>query len=125
MFKIRKLEDTVGSFRKSITFLSFLVGPSKSMTIIVSDHLRSCNAKGNDYPLGLPFSFMEGCIRYNCECHIDGSWECPADKADDTCEFDWNKEPTPNRHRTTDVNTRSECFSDKQKKLYRFFQYLL
>ena len=75
------------------------------MTIIVSDNVRSCVARGNEYPLGRQFSFMDGCIRYNCECHSDGSWECPADRAEDTCR---DRQPTTDRDPTRTETTRSE-----------------
>lgn len=70
------------------------------MTIIVSDDVRSCVINGSEYPLGLPFSFMDKCIKYNCECHSDGSLECPADKAEDTCEYDRDRQPIPDRDYT-------------------------
>ena len=61
------------------------------MVIIVSDNVRACVAKGNEYPLGRSFSFLDGCIKYNCDCHSDGSWECPAARAENNCE----DEPEP------------------------------
>ena len=82
------------------------------MTIIVSDNVRSCVAKGVEYTLGRPFSFMDGCIRYNCECHDDGSWECPAERAEDTCQHGRDRQPTVDRNRTTTETTRSKCFKD-------------
>lgn len=59
--------------------------PSKSMSIVISDDVRACSANGVDHPLGLPFSFMDGCFIFNCDCHSDGSWECPEDRAVDRC----------------------------------------
>ena len=67
------------------------------MIIIIGDNIRSCVAKGNEYSLGRPFSFMEGCVQYNCDCHTDGSWECPADRAKDTCYDGHDKQPTTDR----------------------------
>ena len=55
------------------------------MTIIVRDNVRYCVARGTEYPLGRPFVFTDGCFKYNCECHSDGSWECPGHKAEYTC----------------------------------------
>lgn len=44
-----------------------------------------CTAKGKQYPLGTPFSFMDGCYEYNCDCQQDGSWDCPAERARNRC----------------------------------------
>ena len=55
------------------------------MMIVISDDVRACTANGVDYPLGQPFSFMDGCFIFNCDCHSDGSWECPEDRAVDRC----------------------------------------
>lgn len=63
-------------------------GPSKKMTIIISDNMISCVANGNEYPLGHPFSFVYRCIKYNCKCYSDGSWECPSDRAEYKCEYE-------------------------------------
>ena len=84
------------------------------MTIIVSDNVRSCVARGVEYPLGRSFSFMDGCIRYNCECHSDGSWECPADRAEDTCQHGRDRQPTVDRDHTRTETTKSECLRDKK-----------
>ena len=88
----------------------FLSGPSKKMTIIVSDNARACVARGIEYTLGRPFSFMDGCFRYNCQCHSDGSWECPADRAEDVCQHGRDREETSrgNRIRVQTPTQRSE-----------------
>ena len=62
-----------------------VLGPGKKMTIVMSDNLRACVARGNEYPLGHPFTFTEGCFEYRCQCHVDGSWECSSDEAEDIC----------------------------------------
>ena len=80
------------------------------MTIIVSDNVRACVARGNEYTLGLPFSFMDGCIRYNCECHSDGSWECPGERAEDTCQQNRDRQVTPGRDPVRTETTRSKYF---------------
>lgn len=67
------------------------------MIIIVSDNSRSCVVRENEYRLGRPFSFREGCIKYNCECNSDGSWECPAERAEDTCLDEYDRRPTTDR----------------------------
>ena len=83
------------------------------MTIIVSDNVRACVARGNEYTLGRPFSFTDGCIRYNCDCHSDGSWECPADRADDICQHGRDRQPTIDRNRTRTQTPRSEYYLDE------------
>ena len=84
------------------------------MTIIVSDNVRSCVARGVEYTLGRPFSFMDGCIRYNCECHDDGSWECPADRAEDTCQHGRDRQqPTTDHDPTGREPTKSEWQLDQ------------
>lgn len=75
-------------------------GPSKKVVVIVGDNIRYCEAKGREYTLGQSFSFMDQCLKYKCECHSDGSWECLADRADNTCEGDRDRQPTPDRSRT-------------------------
>ena len=84
------------------------------MTIIVSDNVRACVARGNEFPLGRPFTLMDGCIKYNCDCHSDGSWECPADRAEDTCQPDRSRQPTTDGDHT---RTRSECICDEKNIL--------
>lgn len=58
---------------------------SRSMYITVGDGVEMCTAKGKQYPLGTPFSFMDGCYEYNCDCQQDGSWDCPAERARNRC----------------------------------------
>ena len=91
-----------------------MTGPSKKMTIIVNDNVRSCSARGKEYPLGRSFSFMDGCYRYNCECHSDGSWECPGDRAENTCTPDEDRDLTPDYDRTSVhvPSNRSEFYDD-------------
>ena len=81
----------------SYNIIPFIPGPSKKMVIIISDNVRSCVVRGNDYDLGRPFSFMNGCIKYNCDCHSDGSWVCPADRAEDTCQHGRERPTTTDR----------------------------
>ena len=59
---------------------------SQKMVVIVSDNVRECQVRGQKYRLGQPFSFNEGCFKYNCDCKRDGSWECPAARAEYTCQ---------------------------------------
>ena len=56
------------------------------MYVIVGDGIEMCTAKGNQYPLGKAFSFMDGCYEYHCDCMLNGSWECPAERARNRCE---------------------------------------
>ena len=37
---------------------------------------------GNDY-----FTYVNGCIEYNCICNCDGSWDCPGERAKDLCKL--------------------------------------
>ena len=90
------------------------------MTVIVSDNVRSCVARGVEYNLGRPFSFMDGCIRYNCECHDDGSWECPADRAEDICQHGRDRQPTVDYNHTRTETTRSESLIRKKNLCYHF-----
>lgn len=66
------------------------------MYIIVGDGVEMCTAKGKQFPLGTPFSFMDGCYEYNCDCQRDGSWDCPAERARNRC------------HHTVDQHTEPE-----------------
>ena len=91
-------------------FYFYFAGPSKKLTIVISDNLRSCNVKGREYPLGRHFSFMDGCIKYNCNCHLNGSWECSARQTSDTCRPDYDRESTIDENRTVyqSISERSE-----------------
>ena len=64
------------------------------MTIVVSNKLDACTVRGKEYPLGQSFSFSDGCYTYQCECHSDGSWDCPADQAVDRCGHTRDRQPT-------------------------------
>ena len=57
------------------------------MVVAVGTEIRHCTAEGNQYPVGRPFSFTEGCFRFNCECHTDGSWECPSERSEYVCQL--------------------------------------
>lgn len=67
---------------------------TRSFYVIIADDIRSCSANGNEYPLGRSFQFTDGCFRYGCQCHSDGSWECPADSVVDTCQHTSNGKQT-------------------------------
>ncbi|GAB1605393.1 hypothetical protein Ahia01_000821300 [Argonauta hians] len=56
-----------------------------SMYIISNRNIRSCRVNNFEYPLGRTFSFIEDCFRYRCNCHSDGSWECPAKRTEYSC----------------------------------------
>ncbi|XP_059157445.1 balbiani ring protein 3-like [Physella acuta] len=47
---------------------------------------QTCTVDGSDYDGNSYFTHTAGCIRYsNCFCGCDGSWECPAQHAKNTC----------------------------------------
>lgn len=101
-------------------YLSF-AGPSKKLTIVVSDNSRSCNVGGHEYQLGSPFSFMVSCTKYICDCHSDGSWECSGEEIDEgTCEPDGEREPAIDENRTVhqSVAERSELIEINQENTY-------
>ncbi|CAI9736705.1 Hypothetical predicted protein [Octopus vulgaris] len=49
-------------------------------------NIRGCSVKGQHYPLGQPFSFVDGCYKYHCDCQEDGGWECPATQTENICQ---------------------------------------
>ena len=55
------------------------------MVVAVGTHLSHCTVEGNQYPTGRPFSFTDGCFRFNCVCNSDGSWECPSERSEYIC----------------------------------------
>lgn len=102
----------------------FYAGPSKSMKIIISDNVRACVANGNEYPLGHPFSFVDRCFKYNCECHSNGSWECPANRAEYKCGDETERNFT--RVETTILKSefvlfRTSFIDNVQNKIYYLF----
>lgn len=44
-----------------------------------------CLVSGQSYPRGRRFTFEQPCYRFNCMCHEDGSWECPAERTVNLC----------------------------------------
>ncbi|CAG2193873.1 unnamed protein product [Mytilus edulis] len=45
-----------------------------------------CTVNGNRFEGSTSFTYEENCIRYeHCACNCDGSWECPGEKAINTC----------------------------------------
>ena len=58
---------------------------TRTMVVAVGTQLSYCSAGSNQYPIGQPFSFTEGCFRFNCDCHQDGSWECPSERSEYIC----------------------------------------
>lgn len=58
---------------------------TKTVVVAVGSVIRYCKADGKQYPVGDPFSFNEGCFRFNCECYSDGSWECPSERSEYIC----------------------------------------
>ena len=63
-----------------------LTASSIRMFVISMNDINGCKAMGREYPLGRPFSLTDECFRYDCECHSDGSWECPAENAEYVCD---------------------------------------
>ncbi|XP_061176286.1 uncharacterized protein LOC133185208 [Saccostrea echinata] len=49
------------------------------------DCTGKCNHRGNTYNAGEKFSYTEGCIKFNCECHCNGWYDCPREKNEDIC----------------------------------------
>lgn len=47
---------------------------------------RVCRVSQNEtYRANSQFQLRQGCIHYQCNCHCNGSWECPGDTAKDVC----------------------------------------
>ncbi|XP_055889811.1 balbiani ring protein 3-like [Biomphalaria glabrata] len=47
---------------------------------------RSCQAKGKIVKGNSYFNLTEECLHYrDCRCHCDGSWQCPAQRAQNIC----------------------------------------
>ncbi|XP_052103035.1 uncharacterized protein LOC127736509 isoform X7 [Mytilus californianus] len=45
-----------------------------------------CTVNGKKFEGSTSFTYEENCIKYeHCTCNCDGSWECPGDKAINTC----------------------------------------
>ncbi|VDI28645.1 Hypothetical predicted protein [Mytilus galloprovincialis] len=45
-----------------------------------------CTVNGNRFEGSTSFTYEENCMRYeHCACNCDGSWECPGEKAINTC----------------------------------------
>ena len=63
---------------------------------------------------------MDGCIKYHCQCHSNGSWECLADQAEDTCQRDRDRHQT-DRNRTRTETARICKAFDKEFTLGRPF----
>ena len=57
----------------------------RQLIIVYNDDVESCFVLGQYFPLGRPFSFKYDCYKYNCDCHTNGSWECPPEKAEYNC----------------------------------------
>lgn len=69
-----------------MVFLKFLSAHTRTMVIGVGTQITHCTAEGKEYPIGRPFSFTEGCFRFNCECYSGGSWECPSERSEYICQ---------------------------------------
>lgn len=47
---------------------------------------RVCRVSRNEtYRGGSAFQLRQGCYHYQCQCHCNGSWECPGETARDVC----------------------------------------
>lgn len=44
-----------------------------------------CEVGGEKYEGNTFFKHVNGCIEYHCSCNCDGSWDCPGERARDTC----------------------------------------
>lgn len=47
-----------------------------------------CKVHDEKFPPNQRFTHKDGCIRYDCDCNCDGSWDCPGPRAVDTCRQD-------------------------------------
>ncbi|XP_064618367.1 uncharacterized protein LOC135482358 isoform X2 [Liolophura sinensis] len=54
-------------------------------TSVETDVDDICLVSGQPFPRGQPFSFDDGCYRFRCICHSDGSWNCPAQDTQNLC----------------------------------------
>ena len=66
-------------------FIYFCLVYTRNVVLAVGTKPTSCEANGNNYPLGRSFSFREECVHYDCDCKLDGSWECPSERARYVC----------------------------------------
>eukprot|EP00106_Octopus_bimaculoides_P013363 XP_014780805.1 PREDICTED: uncharacterized protein LOC106876685 isoform X1 [Octopus bimaculoides] len=67
---------------------------SRRFYVIHQTDVNNCFANNQGYPLGEPFSFVLDCFRYNCQCFLNGSWECPADRSEYVCRDERRPQPT-------------------------------
>lgn len=64
------------------------VADIRTMVVAVGTEITHCTAEGNQYPAGSPFSITESCFRFHCVCFVNGSWNCPSDRAEYICEHE-------------------------------------
>lgn len=55
----------------------------------------TCRAFGEEHAGNSSFSFTRGCFKYNCDCHCDGRYECPAARTIDVCRKPDSTSSTP------------------------------
>lgn len=56
-----------------------------------SQQCRNCVLNDQTYPANSPFTFERGdCYRFHCQCSCNGSYDCPAEKTENTCLIDSN-----------------------------------
>ncbi|KAK7480212.1 hypothetical protein BaRGS_00028597 [Batillaria attramentaria] len=59
---------------------------------------RVCRVSENEtYRGDSEFQLRQGCIHYQCNCHCNGSWECPGASARDVCSLTISTRTTPNQ----------------------------
>ncbi|XP_060081144.1 uncharacterized protein LOC132560496 [Ylistrum balloti] len=46
---------------------------------------KDCRVRGTKYSGNSVFVLRERCLQYRCFCSCNGEWDCPADRAVDTC----------------------------------------
>ncbi|CAG2241244.1 unnamed protein product [Mytilus edulis] len=46
---------------------------------------RQCQLSGQTYAGNSRFQYTDGCYRFNCDCHCDGSWTCPGSRTENIC----------------------------------------
>lgn len=61
-------------------FLLMLISVATTTT-----RCRQCEALGQRYRGHSRFQLTDNCLRYNCICNCDGSWNCPIQRPTNVC----------------------------------------
>ncbi|ESO83411.1 hypothetical protein LOTGIDRAFT_236582 [Lottia gigantea] len=57
---------------------------------------QRCYAHGRYHDGNTRFTHLDDCIEYDCDCFCSGEWECPAERAQNICDFDDEQPSTCN-----------------------------